>query len=176
MKQVFVVLKSRIWEILWVLTTIEDVCLQKEPILCGIMGLTSHPCNFSILVFIDIVSLLSDHALHLFRSYSLLSARVLLFETIFDAMMCNFPQHGIEIHLNVSWSLEVTARQFLIQERYWTGGWECVVCRKAPWCHTWEIVVVQAAINVPEQCHAGAPSLSSLTLQDAQINYLLCVL
>jgi hypothetical protein len=80
------------------------------------MGLTSHPCNFSILVFVDIVSVLSDHALHLFRSYTLLSAFVLLFETILDAMMCSFPQHSIQMHLNVSWIREVTAPQFFLQQ------------------------------------------------------------
>jgi len=39
--------------------------------LIGIMGLTSLPCNYGILVVIDNVKVLSDHALHSLSSYTL---------------------------------------------------------------------------------------------------------
>lgn len=66
----------------------------------GIMGLTFLPCNCSILVFIDIVKVLSDHALHSLSSHTLLSAFVLLFETILDGIMCIFLEHSNQCQLH----------------------------------------------------------------------------
>jgi hypothetical protein len=140
-------------------------------------GINFLDCNGGILVFIGMVLILSNHPLQLFSRYTLLSAFVLLSETILDAMIRNFLQHRSQRQMNVSSFPDVTVPQFFLQqERYWPEGWECMVGRRAPSYHVWKTVAVQAAIDVQSIVMQEHPSFLSLTLQDVQINLLLCLL